>query len=99
MQDVIFSQIPLEELKLVFSEIVRNELLKLNNSKPPQPETELLTRLETAHILGVSLPTLNEWTKQGIIPGYRIASRVRYKRAEILDAVTQISTIKYRRGA
>lgn len=97
MQNLIFSQIPIDELKLVISETVRTEMQK-NSISEPKPTTELLTRLETAHILGISLPTLNEWTKQGIIPGYRIASRVRYKRAEILEAVTQINTLKYRRG-
>jgi len=73
--------------------------MQKNSILEPKPETELLTRLETASILGISLPTLNEWTKQGIIPGYRISSRVRYKRAEIMEAVTKINTLKYRRGA
>ena len=97
MQNLIFSQIPIDELKLVFSDTIRAEMQKYSISEP-KPETEFITRLETASILGVSLPTLNEWTKQGIILGYRIASRVRYKKAEILDAVTQINTIKYRRA-
>ena len=100
MQNLIFSPIPIDELKILFSEIVRNEIQKNNiSTPPPQKETEFITRQETAQILGISLPTLNEWTKQNIIPGYRIASRVRYKRAEILDAVTKINTLKYRRGA
>ena len=99
MQNLIFSQIPIDDLKIIFSDIIKNEIQKLSISTPPPPETEFITRLETAQILGVSLPTLNEWTKQGIIPGYRIASRIRYKRAEIVEAVTKINTLKYRRGA
>lgn len=98
MQNLIFSQIPIDELKIVIAETVRAEMQKNSISEPPTP-TEFITRLETAQILGVSLPTLNFWTKQGVIIGYRIASRVRYKKAEILDAVTRINTLKYRRGA
>jgi len=98
MQNLIFSQIPIEEFRTLISDTVRAEMQK-NSISDPQPTTELLTRLETAKILGVSLPTLNEWTKTGVIPGYRIASRIRYKRAEILNAVKQINTLKYRRGA
>jgi excisionase family DNA binding protein len=99
MQNLIFSQIPIDEFRALISDTVRAEMQK-NCISEPKPETELLiTRLETAKILGVSLVTLNEWTKQGIIPGYRISSRVRYKKAEILNAVSQIQTLKYRRGA
>jgi len=99
MENLILSQIPITDLKNIISEAVKTELQNLSNSQPPKEETEFLTRHETAKILNVSLPTLNEWTKQGIIIGYRIASRVRYKKNEITDAVKQISTLKYRRGA
>jgi excisionase family DNA binding protein len=98
MENVIFSQLSIDEFKTVISNTVRDEMQKICVS-PPKPETEFITRQETAEILGISLPTLNEWTKQGIIIGYRIATRVRYKRAEILNAVNQIQTLKYRRGA
>jgi excisionase family DNA binding protein len=60
------------------------------NSQKPQPEIEYITRKETAKILGVSLPTLNEWTKKGIITGYRISSRVRYNKDEILSSLHKI---------
>lgn len=96
MTNLILTQIPIDDFKIIISETVRDEMQKFN-VPPPPPETEFITRLETSRILGISLPTLNEWTKQGLIPGYRIASRVRYKKGEIMDALKQISTLKYRR--
>ena len=36
--------------------------------------------------------------KKGIIPSYRIASRVRYKREEVLNSVTKVHSLKYRRA-
>jgi len=87
MENLILSPIP-----------IREEMQKIA-TPPPPPETEFITRNQTAQILGVSLPTLNEWTKRGLIIGYRIGTRVRYKKCEILDAVKQIQTLKYRRGA
>lgn len=98
MENLIFSQIPITELKNIISETVRGEMQRICTPQP-QPETEFITRNETAQILGISLPTLNDWTKQGLIVGYRIGTRVRYKKGEILDAVKQIETLKYRRGA
>jgi len=98
MENIIFSQIPITEFKNIISETVREEMQKIATQTPP-PETELITRQETRQILGVSLPTLNDWTKRGLIIGYRIGTRVRYKKAEILEAVKQIQTLKYRRGA
>ena len=57
------------------------------------PENKkLITRRETAKILGVTLPTVIDWEKKGIITGYRIGNRIRYKEAEILEAVTNNKT-------
>ncbi|MCX6232279.1 MAG: helix-turn-helix domain-containing protein [Bacteroidetes bacterium] len=96
MNDLIFSQIPINDLRVLIQESVREEMQK-NSISEPQPKTEFITRQETSSILGISLPTLNEWTKKGLIPGYRISSRVRYKRAEIMESLTKINTLKYRR--
>jgi len=96
MKNLSFTEIPIEELKQVLSDTIRTEIRKYNFSTPP--ETELITRKETATILGVSLVTLNEWTKSGVIPCYRINTRIRFKKHEILDAVNNCKTIKYRRA-
>jgi len=65
--------------------------------KPASSEIEFLTRKETAHKLGVSLVTLRKWTMEGIIPSYRISTRIRYKRAEIEEALQQVKSLKYKR--
>ncbi|WP_395065196.1 helix-turn-helix domain-containing protein [Flavobacterium sp.] len=51
----------------------------------------LLTREETAKMLSVSLVTLWTWTKNDIIPAYRIGNKVRYKKAEVLTALQQMN--------
>jgi len=53
----------------------KNETLKLKE--------RYLSRSEVAKILKVSLPTLNEWTKQDYVESCRIGSRIRYKSNEI----------------
>ena len=92
-----YNEIQLEFLIKRCMKDVLNEETSKNIQKTTSTDPEFITRKETCQILGVSLPTLNSFTKQGIIIGYRISSRVRYKKSEILEAFTKISTLKYRR--
>lgn len=96
MTQKISTEFTLDEFKTVIQDAVKNEIEKLNLNKPEIP-TEYITRKETAGILGISLPTLNEWSKQGIIPSYRIASRVRYKKEEVMNSLTKVQSLKYKR--
>jgi excisionase family DNA binding protein len=100
MQDLLFSPVPIEQLKAELSETIKKELQALLLViQPPKEQTEYLTRKEAANLLSISLPTLNEWTKEGKVIGYRIASRVRYKRSELETALIQIHTSKSKRRA
>lgn len=66
-----------------------------NQSKDSNPD-ELITRKEAAIILGISLPTLHDYTTRGVIPAYRIGSRVRFKKVEIIDCLQKVQTKKFR---
>ncbi|HVI43495.1 MAG TPA: helix-turn-helix domain-containing protein [Chitinophaga sp.] len=99
MENVLLSAIPVEELKGMIAEAVNNELTKHLNPVNPQPTgNELLTRKEAAKILGISLPTLLDFTKSGKITGYRIGTRVRYKRSELEQSLKQIQSVKKKGG-
>lgn len=93
MHDFILSPITLTDLQAAISETVKKELASLSKSiVPATASTELLTRKEAAKLLSISLPTLSDWTKTGKIIGYRIASRVRYKKHELERSLTQMIT-------
>lgn len=97
---VILNGISLEQLKDEFKAIVRTEVQQILIELPPtttESSPEFITRKETAKILGVSLPTLHEWTKNGTIPALRIGSRVRYKISDVYASLKSIDTIKYKR--
>ncbi|PTT77197.1 MULTISPECIES: helix-turn-helix domain-containing protein [unclassified Chryseobacterium] len=74
------------------AEKIDNLTHALNGSlatKPVEPASEkLITRIEVAKMLGVTLPTVYDWTKKGIITAYRIGNRVRYKESEIMQTLT-----------
>jgi excisionase family DNA binding protein len=98
--EIILSGITFDELKESFKSIVQSEVLKIFSGLAPakEPTPEFITRKETAHILGISLPTLNEWTKNGTLPAQRIGTRVRYQRANVYASLKDVETLKYRRA-
>jgi excisionase family DNA binding protein len=98
--EIILSGITFDELKESFKSIVQIEVQKIVSGLPTaqEPAPELITRKEAAHILGISLPTLNEWTKNGTLPAQRIGTRVRYQRASVYASLKDIETLKYRRA-
>lgn len=73
-----------EELAAKFREIVREELLLL---QPKEPSPKYLTRQEVAGLLKISLPTLNAYTRKGIIKSSRVGIRVLYSEVDVLTAV------------
>ena len=97
MQNIQITNLSVDELREIILDTIRKEVVQ----KFPQPKKEnlYLKRQETANILGISLTTLNEWTKRGILKGYRIGnSTIRYKSNEVGDALEEIQTIKFKRG-
>jgi excisionase family DNA binding protein len=82
-----------EELESVIS-VALNEQLSRFKPAEKKTESEYLTRKEVAKLLGVSLPTLNDWSKRGVVPSYRIETRVRYKKDEVLLCLKKVQTIK-----
>ena len=95
METTVLQNVSVNELKAIISETVAEQVKHLN---PPTKDPILLTRAEVAKILGITLPTLNDWTKRGIIPALKIGSRVRYKKQDVYKALTQVETLKYKRG-
>jgi len=53
---------------------------------------ELLTRAEVANLLNISIATLWNWEKQGILKKYGIGGRVYYKKSEILESLVEIKS-------
>lgn len=92
-EPIVLSPIPLPDLLGEITKAVRSELDARNPTTPP-PAEELLTREQAAQLLGITLPTLRDYTRRGYVTGYRIGTRVRYKRNEVLDNLQRIRTAK-----
>jgi hypothetical protein len=91
MENLLLSTVPVKEL----AALLFQEFKQLQAKEPPShPPTITLvetykTRKETSQQLNVSLPTLNEYEKKGLIKGHRFGVRVLYKQSDIEEALTK----------
>jgi len=88
------SIISASELRQILSEEIKNALSKFETNETPTDKDELITRQETAKILKISLPTLNNYSKEGKIQPYNIGSRVLYKKSEVIDSLIKLTARK-----
>ncbi|PKB42701.1 excisionase family DNA binding protein [Cellulophaga sp. RHA19] len=92
----MLSTLELSDIKKVVEEVIENKLKNLN---PPEKEgLKLLSRKDTAKLLCISLPTLHDWTKTGVVKAHRIGNRILYKLEEVNDALNSIKTSKNEGG-
>lgn len=100
MQDQIILS-PLTPAEL--AALVRAEMQSVLQAWTPPPADfganipELPTRKQTAEILQVSLVSLSEWSKSGVLPTVKIGSRVRYKKSDVLNALKEVRNLRYKR--
>lgn len=96
MAKITLAQFELSDIKKVVEEVLQKQLKGF--STPKKTELKLLTRKDTAKLLCISLPTLHEWTKTGVVIAHRIGNRVLYKQDEVHQALNQIQTSKMKGG-
>jgi excisionase family DNA binding protein len=100
MEHSFLISIPLHELENKLAQIVEDKItnfLKLNLQQEDTQKKQYATREEVSKRLRISLPTLNNLTKDGIIKSYRIGRRVLYKWDEVESVLQQITSTKYKR--
>lgn len=80
---IILFPVPLEELKALISEAVTAAMAKEETGEELPP---FMNFKEVAKFLGVSVSTVKNLRKQGIIKGQTVNSIVRFTREEVLNA-------------
>lgn len=92
---ILIQNLTADELFDNLRSVIREELSLIS---PKELQPQYLSRHEVATLLKISLPTLNEYTRTGIIKGSRIGTRILYAEADVKEAVKAIPTLKYRRS-
>lgn len=91
---ILIQGITMDELESMMSRLLDKKLADIIGSTPKveeSPKDGLLKRKYAARKLQVSLPTLDSWTKLGIINARRIGTRVYYTDKDINDALKKVS--------
>jgi len=93
---ILIQKVTLPELQEMFSDLLE-QYLSTPTTGEVKKISSVLTRKDAAKMLNVSLPTLHFWTKEGIVKGTRIGSRIRYRLSDLESALVDIETFKYKR--
>ncbi|MBL4746867.1 MAG: helix-turn-helix domain-containing protein [Flavobacteriaceae bacterium] len=96
MTKIVLNNFELSDIKKVVEEVLQKQLKGLLT--PKKEELKLLTRKDTAKLLCISLPTLHDWTKTGIVKAHRIGNRVLFKQDEVWQALSLIQTSTTKRA-
>lgn len=96
MENVVLSPVPLDAIEGIIAKAIRRELVEAMKAEQAPDPDELLTRKEAAGYLGISLPTLHDYSQRGIVTAYRLGTRVRYRRSDLYNALHKVEAAKYR---
>lgn len=95
MHSTVLISMELKEFQSIVKQAVKDALrsecdsLVIGSTETLKP---FLSRKEAAELLSVSLTTLNDWSKSGIVASYKLGSRVRYRMSDIQDALRKQHT-------
>ena len=81
-KNLFISGLTPQEFKKMLIEALE-QVIEPSKSAKESRSIELLTRKETAKFLRISLPTLADWTKQGLIHAIPMGRRIFYSASEI----------------
>jgi excisionase family DNA binding protein len=95
MENVILTTYTTEQLTGIITHAVKEAVQILQEGNKKQESEILLTRKEAAELLKISLVTLNDWSKRGLVKSYIIGGRVLYKRKEVEASLGEVKTVKY----
>jgi len=87
-QDLQFT-LPIEKLTEAILEFIKPHLVR--EVVEVKQNDDYLTRKETATQLNITLPTLGQYTKKGLLTSYKIGARVLYKKSEIESAPLKVN--------
>jgi excisionase family DNA binding protein len=88
IQDLQFT-LPIDKLTEAILEFIKPHLVR--EVVEVKQNDDYLTRKEAATELNITLPTLGQYTKKGLLTSYKIGARVLYKKSEIKSAPLKVN--------
>ena len=92
MEQIQITQLSPETFRELVSEVIREQIEDFHKDPPDQ----LITREDLSRKLKISLPTISQYTKDGILKGRKIGNRIYYRWSEVLESAIIIESRKRR---
>jgi hypothetical protein len=93
-ENLIVSQVNPEELKNALIDSVKHQLEEFKNHLEQPKTNDYLSRNDVSKMLGITLGSVHNWTKKGVLYAYQISGRVYYKRSEIEESIVKLKKVK-----
>lgn len=89
VQETIFISLQIKHLETLIENATGKAIKEysLSLQKEQEKQSEYLTRKQTAEKLHLSLGTLDQYVKKGLITSYKIGHRVLFKSEDINDSL------------
>ncbi|MGB1104373.1 MAG: helix-turn-helix domain-containing protein [Crocinitomicaceae bacterium] len=95
MQELMISQFTKTDLENAINEAfkihVESKFNQLINNQ--EKGKDFLTRKETSEFFSVSIVTIHNWVKEGIISSYKLGNRTYFKRSELVEQLLNSKTV------
>ncbi len=78
-----------KELKNEILSGIQKQLDTFSQNFRPKDPTVWLSRKEVCELLGISLVTIHDWSKKGILHPFKMGNRVRFRRSDIEQTLLQ----------
>ena len=91
-QTIILQGLTADQFFTKLDEIIKNRVeitLKEALKEGSKKKTQYISRKEVCEIVKISLPTLHQWTKDGLLISYKIGNRVLFKSDEVDESLTK----------
>jgi len=94
---IILQGLSLDGLMKKIDLIVEQRLQQILHKLEPPQRTRYLSRKEASTILKITLPTLHDWAKAGLVKSHKIGSRVLFNEQELEEAIEGSRMLRHKR--
>jgi excisionase family DNA binding protein len=78
-----------DEFKTILRDCIKAELCASALQIPPQLSDEFINENQARDLLDISKVTLKKWRDENKIPYYRMGTRIRYKKHELISCLSK----------
>jgi hypothetical protein len=98
MDQILLNGITIDELIKKLGDLIDSRIENISSINSNKNKIKFLTRNEVSQLLKISLPTLNTYSKDGVLQSYKIQNRVLYKQEEVENALHMVTNLKNKKN-